>query len=67
RRLARAQDANLASTLAANAYLGRTFSIDRQVDDAITQVTPEQALSAWRKFIDPQRFIKALGGDFKGQ
>jgi zinc protease len=67
RRLARAQDANLASTLAANAYLGRTFAIDRQVDDAITQVTPEQALSAWRKFIDPQRFVKALGGDFKGQ
>ena len=67
RRLARAQDANLASTLATNAYLGRTFAIDRQVDDAITQVTPEQALSAWRKFIDPQRFVKALGGDFKGQ
>ena len=67
RRLARAQDANLASTLATNAYLGRTFAIDRQVDDAITQVTPEQALSAWRKLIDPQRFVKALGGDFKGQ
>ena len=67
RRLARAQDANLALTLATNAYLGRTFAIDRQVDDAITQVTPEQALLAWRKLIDPQRFVKALGGDFKGQ
>ncbi len=67
RRLARAQDANLALTLATNAYLGRTFAIDRQVDDAITQVTPEQALSAWRKLIDPKRFVKALGGDFKGQ
>jgi zinc protease len=67
RRLARAQDTSLVSTLATNAYLGRTFLIDQAADDAITQVTPEKALAAWRKLVDPQAFVKALAGDFKGQ
>jgi zinc protease len=65
RRLARAQDGNLAGTLSRNDYLGRTFLVDAQLDEAIAKVTPESALASWRKVVDPQRLVKALGGDFK--
>jgi zinc protease len=67
RRLARAQDGNLAGTLSRNDYLGRTFVVDAQLDEAIAKVTPESALASWRKVVDPQRLVKALGGDFKGK
>jgi len=67
RRLARAQDGNLAGTLSRNDYLGRTFLVDAQLDEAIAKVTPESALASWRKVVDPQRLVKALGGDFKGK
>jgi zinc protease len=67
RRLTRAQDAALAGGLANNEYLGRKFTVAQQLDDAIAAVTPEQASAAWRKYIDPQRFVGAVAGDFKGQ
>ncbi|MEK8030786.1 pitrilysin family protein [Ideonella sp. DXS29W] len=67
RRLARAQDGNLAGGLANNEYLGRKFTVAQQLDEAISAVTPEQAGAAWRKYIDPQRFVSAVAGDFKGQ
>lgn len=67
RRLSRAQDGALAGGLANNTYLGRTFQVAQQLDDAIAAVTPEQAASAWRKYIDPQRFVMAVAGDFKGK
>ncbi len=67
RRLSRAQDANLAAGLANNDYLGRRFTVAQQLDEAIAAVTPEQANAAWRKYIDPQRFVRAVAGDFKGR
>jgi zinc protease len=67
RRLTRAQDGNLAGGLANNDYLGRKFTVAQQLDDAIAAVTPEQATAAWRKYIDPQRFVSAVAGDFKGK
>jgi zinc protease len=67
RRLARAQDGGLAGGLANNAYLGRTFTVAQQLDEAIAAVTPAMATTAWRKYIDPQRFVSAVAGDFKGQ
>jgi zinc protease len=67
RRLARAQDANLAAALARNDYLGRRFTVSQQLDDAIGAVTAEQATAAWRKYIDPKRFVSGLAGDFKGK
>jgi zinc protease len=41
--------------------------VAQQLDDAIAAVTPEQAAAAWRKYIDPQRFVMAVAGDFKGK
>ncbi|MFO1339313.1 MAG: pitrilysin family protein [Burkholderiaceae bacterium] len=67
RRLSRAQDGGLAAALANNSYLGRPFTTSQQLDDAIAAVTPEQATAAWRKYIDPQRFVSAVAGDFKGK
>jgi zinc protease len=67
RRLSRAQDANLAAGLANNDYLGRRFTVAQQLDEAIAAVTPVQANAAWRKYIDPQRFVSAVAGDFKGR
>jgi len=67
RRLSRAQDGNLAAGLANNDYLGRKFLVAQQLDDAIAAVTPEQASAAWRKYIEPKRFVVAVAGDFKGK
>jgi zinc protease len=65
RRLARAQDAVLAGALANNLYLDRTFAISQKVDDAIAAATLENVNAALRKYLKPDRFVFAFGGDFK--
>lgn len=65
RRLARAQDEQLAAGLAGNLYLGRDFSVSQKVDDAIGALTLEQVNAALRKYVNPQNFVLAFGGDFK--
>ncbi len=67
RRLSRAQDGALAGLLVQNDYLKRTALVAQQLDDSIAAVTPEAAITAWRKYIDPNRFVMGVGGDFKGQ
>ena len=67
RRLTRAQDGSLAAGLANNAYLGRNFLVAQKLDEAIAAATPEQINAAWRKYIEPQRFVSAVAGDFKGK
>jgi zinc protease len=64
RRLARAQTGVVASQLAANLELGRSFALSQQVDDAIAALTLEQVNAALRKHIDPARWSIAWGGDF---
>jgi zinc protease len=65
RRLGRAQDASTAGQLVNNLYLGRTFAISQQVDDAIAKLTLEQVNAAFRKYVDAGRWAIAWGGDFK--
>lgn len=65
RRLSRAQDANLANSLANNLYLNRNFALSQKIDDQITATTLEQVDTAWRKHIHPEQFVWGLGGDFK--
>jgi zinc protease len=65
RRLGRAQDAALASTLADNLYLGRTFARAAEVDAAIGKLSVAQVNAALRKYIDPARLALAFAGDFK--
>jgi zinc protease len=65
RRLSRAQDDVLASQLASNLYLGRTFEISARVDAALAALTPEQVNAALRKYLKPEGFDMVFAGDFK--
>ncbi len=65
RQLARAQDANLAGALNHNLYLDRTFAISQKVDDAIAAATLQSVNAALRKYLKPDQFVFAFGGDFK--
>lgn len=65
RRLSRAQDGSIASSLANNLYLGRTFAVSAQVDAAIGKLTLAQVNAALRKYLQPDKLVWALGGDFK--
>ena len=65
RRLSRAQDSNLASGIASNLKLQRTFAISQKVDDAIAAATLEQVNAAIRKHLKPDSFVSGFGGDFK--
>ncbi|MDH3208841.1 MAG: insulinase family protein [Burkholderiaceae bacterium] len=65
RQLSRAQDANLASALANNLYLGRTFMVSQRVDEMIAQATLQEVNAALRKYLKPAQFVFAFGGDFK--
>ena len=65
RQLGRAQDAGVASTLANNLYLGRTFAVQARVDAAIGALTLEQVNAALRTYVKPENFVAAYAGDFK--
>ena len=65
RRLARAQDANLAGGISANLRLGRTFAISQKVDEQLTGATLAQVNAALRKHLQPASFVFGFGGDFK--
>jgi len=65
RRLARAQDANLASGIRANLRLGRTFAISQKVDEQLAGATLAQVNAAMRKHLQPASFVFGFGGDFK--
>jgi zinc protease len=65
RRLSRAQDRNLASALASNLDLGRTFAISARVDEALGKLTLEQVNAALRTYVKPDSFVSAVAGDFK--
>ncbi len=65
RRLARAQDANLASGISANLRLGRTFAISQKVDEQLAGATLAQVNAAMRKHLQPASFVFGFGGDFK--
>ena len=65
RRLARAQDASIAATLANNLDLGRSHAYSQKIDEAIAKVTLAQVNAALRKYIRPEDFALVLAGDFK--
>ena len=65
RQLSRAQDAGVATTLANNLYLGRTYAIQARVDAAIGALTLDQVNEALRKYLKPESFVSVYAGDFK--
>jgi zinc protease len=64
RTLARAQDSGLARDLARQAYLGRTFAHDADVDAKIAAASSEQVNAALRKYVRPDAFVEVYAGDF---
>ncbi len=65
RRLSRAQDGNLAAALAANLDLGRTMARAAEVDAQLQALTLDQVNAALRRYIQPERFVTGVAGDFK--
>ena len=64
RRLARAQDSGLASDLARQAYLGRTFAFSGEVDAGIASLSTAEVNMALRKYVRPDAFVDVYAGDF---
>ena len=65
RRLARAQDPNLAGSLVSNLRLERSFALSQQVDEQIAALSLEQVNAALREHLQPDSFVYGFGGDFK--
>ncbi len=65
RRLSRAQDASVASLMAVNLYLGRTFAKSAQVDAALEKLTLPEVNAALRRYLKPDQLVSAFAGDFK--
>jgi zinc protease len=65
RRLQRAQDPLLSMGLARQLELGRSMAEESRLEDAIRALTPEQVHAAFKRYIQPELFVKAVAGDFK--
>jgi zinc protease len=65
RRLSRAQDGTVASSLASNLYLNRSFAVSAQVDAALAKLTAAEVNAALRKHLRPESFVLIFAGDFK--
>ena len=64
RRLARAQDNQLAATLASQLEIDRTMAFSEKVDREIEAATVEQVNAAFRKYVDPSKLAFVYAGDF---
>ncbi len=63
RKVGRTQDAALASILASNSYLNRSMDFHAEFEKKIAAVTKEELVSAFRKYIDPNKLVIVLAGD----
>ena len=64
RRIARAQDASLASGLVQQAYLGRTWDFAAKIDAGIADATLDRVNAVLRKYVDAAGFAWSYAGDF---
>jgi zinc protease len=64
RRIGRAQDAELASQLVSQQYLGRTWDDAQRVDRAIAAVSLNDANTALKKYVTPDAMAAVYAGDF---
>jgi zinc protease len=64
RRIARAQDDELAAKLVTQEYLGRNWDDETRIDAAIEAVTLPQANEAMRKYVSPGSLAEVFAGDF---
>jgi zinc protease len=64
RQLARTQDASIAAALMQQLYLDRRFDFSAKIDSEIAALTSAQVNAALRKYLKPEAFAYAYGGDF---
>ena len=64
RQLSRAQDAQLASTLGARTFQGRTMTWDAGIEARVAALTPAQVAAAFRRAIDPDKLVIVKAGDW---
>jgi len=62
---ARSQDAYLASLFSAQYITGRTMKYNAQLEQWITDLTPDDVNAAMKKYIDPSKFVVVKAGDFQ--
>ncbi|MEP6997937.1 MAG: pitrilysin family protein [Betaproteobacteria bacterium] len=64
RRLARTQDATLASALNEQSFVGRTFGYSAKLDAALEGLDAPTVNAALRKYFKPDAFASVFAGDF---
>ncbi len=64
RRLARSQDATLASALNEQSFVGRTFAYSAKLDVALESLDAPAVNAALRKYLKPDAFASVFAGDF---
>jgi len=64
REVSRGRDATLANTLREQSHLGRTMEWDANLESAIADVSNEEIVRAFRRFIDPEAVSIVRAGDF---
>ena len=60
----RSDDGQLLSELAGQAFLGRTFAHDAEVEKRLKELSTEDIMKASKKAIDPAKMIRIEAGDF---
>ena len=60
----RSDDGYLASQLVLQMFTGRTMQFTEKTEKAIAEVTVEQVNAALKKYIDPDKLIVSVAGDF---
>ncbi|MEQ1829270.1 MAG: insulinase family protein [Pirellula sp.] len=64
-KVSRTNDGSIASQLASNLHLGRTFAYVKAREDRVQALKPEDVRKAFAKHIDPAKLIILRAGDFK--
>lgn len=65
RRLQRAQDPMLSAGLARQLEFGRTMEAEHRLEARIRALSPEEVHAAFKRYVKPELFVKAVAGDFK--
>jgi zinc protease len=64
RQVSRAQDQELAGTLASHLFLNREMAWDTEFENKVNALTPEEIGAAMRRYIDPAKITIVKAGDF---
>lgn len=64
--VARTEDGNLSQILEATLVTNRTMAFYAKQEESIQELTPEKVRAALRKWIDPEKILTVVAGDWAG-